>query len=114
MIVIVTIIIGQILDAIDQRPGAAGRAVGGAAEAVDAMAIFDAGAFANAAQPGDRVDEERRRRIVVFGRGDEDALLRGEDSKEELQILGLMSQQARSLADAISAYEAHRRGERPK
>lgn len=42
------------------------------------------------------------------------ALLRGESSKEELELLALMSTQARSLADAISSYEALRRGERPK
>lgn len=42
------------------------------------------------------------------------ALLRGEASKKELELLGLMSQQARFLADAISAYEALRRGERSK
>ena len=41
------------------------------------------------------------------------ALLRGETSKDDLELLGLMSKQARSLADAISAYEALRRGERP-
>lgn len=42
------------------------------------------------------------------------ALLRGESSKEELELLALMSKQARSLADAISSYESLRRGERPK
>lgn len=42
------------------------------------------------------------------------ALLRGEYSEDELELLGLMSTQARSLADAISSYEALRRGERPK
>lgn len=42
------------------------------------------------------------------------AMLRGGASKEELKLLGLMSRQARSLADAISAYEALRRGERSK
>ena len=42
------------------------------------------------------------------------AMLRGGASKEELELLGLMSRQARSLADEISAYEARRRGERPK
>lgn len=41
-------------------------------------------------------------------------MLRGEDSKEELEILGLMSLQARALADEISAYEARRRGGRPQ
>ena len=42
------------------------------------------------------------------------ALLRGESSKEELELLDLMSKQARSLADAISSYEVLRRSERPK
>ena len=42
------------------------------------------------------------------------AMLRGEVSKEEQELLGLMSRQARSLADSISAYEALRRGERAK
>jgi signal transduction histidine kinase len=42
------------------------------------------------------------------------ALLRGAAPKDELELLALMSKQARSLADAISAYEALRRGERPE
>ncbi|OGR90854.1 MAG: hypothetical protein A2V88_17980 [Elusimicrobia bacterium RBG_16_66_12] len=42
------------------------------------------------------------------------AMLRGEDSKEERELLGLMSRQARSLADEISAYQARRLGERLK
>lgn len=42
------------------------------------------------------------------------AMLRGEASKEEHELLGLMRRQARSLADEISAYEARRRGERLK
>jgi hypothetical protein len=37
------------------------------------------------------------------------ALLRGEDSREELELLGLMVQQARSLAEALSAYESVRK-----
>jgi hypothetical protein len=40
------------------------------------------------------------------------ALLRDAPSKGELELLGMMSKQARSLADAIAAYEARRRGER--
>ena len=42
------------------------------------------------------------------------ALLRDAPAKDELELLALMSQQARSLADAIAAYEALRRGERPE
>ncbi|HAZ07653.1 MAG TPA: hypothetical protein DCZ01_03810 [Elusimicrobia bacterium] len=42
------------------------------------------------------------------------AMLRGEASKEEHELLRLMSRQARSLADEISAYQARRLGERLK
>ena len=42
------------------------------------------------------------------------ALLKGEPSADELELLRLMSEKARALADAISAYAAARRGERPK
>lgn len=42
------------------------------------------------------------------------ALLKGEESKDELELLDLMTKQARSLADEIAAYEARRRGDRPK
>lgn len=40
--------------------------------------------------------------------------LRGGSSNEELELLALMRGQARSLADAITAYEASRRAERQK
>ncbi|MFI5363166.1 MAG: hypothetical protein ACHQ49_14460 [Elusimicrobiota bacterium] len=42
------------------------------------------------------------------------ALLKGEASADELELLRLMTQQARSMADSIAAYEARRGGERPK
>ena len=40
------------------------------------------------------------------------ALLREEPADGELELLALMVQQARSLADDISAYETARRGRR--
>ena len=40
--------------------------------------------------------------------------LRGGSSNEELELLALMSGQARSLAAAIATYEAARRAERRK
>lgn len=42
------------------------------------------------------------------------AMLRGEASKEEHELLRLMNQQARSLADEISAYQARRLSERSR
>ncbi len=42
------------------------------------------------------------------------ALLSGMASPKELELLRLMSEQSRSLADAISAYESQQRGLRPK
>lgn len=42
------------------------------------------------------------------------SMLRGEDSPEELELLGLMSQKARKLSDAIEAYAASRRGRHPR
>jgi len=41
------------------------------------------------------------------------ANLRGGSSPEELKLLRLMSEQARVLADKVSAYESRRRGSAP-
>lgn len=41
-------------------------------------------------------------------------LLRGDSSKEELELLALMHDQARSMVEAIAAYEASSRGARRK
>jgi hypothetical protein len=41
-------------------------------------------------------------------------MLRGEDSKDELELVALMSRAARSLAELLSAYETRRLGGRPK
>jgi 1,2-phenylacetyl-CoA epoxidase catalytic subunit len=40
------------------------------------------------------------------------AQLSGEDSEDELELLRLMSERARVLADGIAAYEKSRRGGR--
>lgn len=42
------------------------------------------------------------------------ARLCGGSTKDELELLGLMSEQARSLAHILAAYEAARRGGRRK
>lgn len=42
------------------------------------------------------------------------ARLRGESTEAELELLKLMSEQARSLADSLAAYETGRRGDRRK